>query len=173
MDRLNNLLGAQALALTDRLHGAGDGLGTPTERAALVTLLTHDQCSVSWLGQVVELTSSGVTRLVSRLSAAGWVTSTPGDDARSRQLSLTAAGRRRADRVLVARRGAMADVVAGLTTRDKAQLERLLDLVVGGLADDEGPAALRVCRLCDRSACSSGRLGCPLGHISPESASDG
>lgn len=172
MDRLNNLLGAQALALTDRLQGAGDGLGPPTERAALVTLLAHDRCSVSWLGQVVELTSSGTTRLVSRLSAAGWVTSTPGDDARSRQLSLTATGRRRADRVLAARRDAMADVVAGLTTRDRAQLERLLDLVVGGLADQH-PAALRVCRLCDRNACSSGRPGCPLAHTSPKGDADG
>ena len=163
MTRLENLLGALALALTDRLLGDGPASpGSVSERAALVTLHAHADRPVSWLGQVLGLTSSGVTRLVDRLVAGGWVTRTPGSDARSRELTLSAAGLDQARAVLRARAQAMAGAVAGLSEADRAELERLLALVVRGLAADV-PAALRVCRLCDRGACASGGLGCPLG----------
>jgi DNA-binding MarR family transcriptional regulator len=174
MARLENLLGAQALALTDRLRAAGtDVVGSSdSERAALVTLLAHPDESVSWLGGVLGLTSSGVTRLVDRLVRAGWVTRTPGTDARSRRLRLTRVGRGRAAAVLTARRTAMAEALAGLSPDDRRQLERLLDLVVGRLADTRLPA-LQVCRLCDRTACASNGRDCPLGHTRPGGGTDG
>jgi DNA-binding MarR family transcriptional regulator len=160
--RLENLLGAFALALTDRLLGAGPASpGSVSERAALVTLHAHADRPVSWLGQVLGLTSSGVTRLVDRLVAGGWVTRAPGRDARSRQLTLSAAGRDQARAVLRARDEAMAGAVRGLSEADRAELERLLGLVVRRLAADVSEA-LRVCRLCDRGACASGGFGCPL-----------
>src|SRR5687767_8729489 len=98
MTRLENLLGAQSLALSDRLLDADvSGAAMPgSERAALVTLLAHPDQSVRWLGDVLGLTSSGGTRLVDRLVAAGWVTRTAGDDARRRQLRLTRSGSARA-----------------------------------------------------------------------------
>jgi DNA-binding MarR family transcriptional regulator len=162
VDRLENLLGALALALTDRLLGAGPASpGSASERAALVTLHAHPDRPVSWLGQVLGLTSSGVTRLVDRLVAGGWVTRTPGSDARSRELTLSAAGLDQARAVLGARAEAMAGAVRELSEADRAELERLLALVLRGLAPDE-PAALRLCRLCDRGACASGGFGCPL-----------
>jgi DNA-binding MarR family transcriptional regulator len=160
--RLENLAGAFALALTDRLLGAGpESPGSASERAALVTLHAHADRSVSWLGQVLGLTSSGVTRLVDRLEAGGWVTRAPGSDARSRQLTLSAAGRDRARAVLRARAEATAGAVSGLSEADRAEFERLLGLVVRGLAVDVS-GAMRVCRLCDRGACASGGSGCPL-----------
>jgi DNA-binding MarR family transcriptional regulator len=163
MTRLENLLGAFALALTDRLLGAGPSApGSVSERAALVTLHAHADRPVSWLGSVLGLTSSGVTRLVDRLVAGGWVARTPGSDARSRQLTLSAAGRDQARAVLRARAEAMAGAVRGLSEADRAEFERLLALVVRGLAADV-PAVLRVCRLCDRDACAAGGFGCPLG----------
>ncbi|MBV9819640.1 MAG: winged helix-turn-helix transcriptional regulator [Solirubrobacterales bacterium] len=166
MARLENLLGAQALALSDRLwaaRGGGPIVGSASERAALVTLLAHPDRSVSWLGGVLGLTSSGVTRLVERLVAAGWVTRTAGSDARRRQLSLTAAGRDRGQAMLDARRAAMTDALGGLSARDRAELERLLEVIVGRLAETRLPA-LQVCRLCDRAACGSGGSECPLQH---------
>ena len=166
MARLENLVGAQALALTDRLLAAGDGPeagGSESERAALVTLLAHPGQPVSWLGEVLALTSSGVTRLVDRLEVAGLVTRTTGTDARRRTVELTGAGRRRARGVLRARCSAMEEALAPLTRRDRTELERLLDLVVGGLAEDRVPA-MRVCRMCDRPACSSTGRACPLEH---------
>jgi DNA-binding MarR family transcriptional regulator len=165
MSRLENLLGAQALALSDRLADAGGGAVTSSasERAALVTLYAHPDEPVSWLGGVLRLTSSGVTRLVDRLVAAGWVTRTAGEDARSRRVRLTRTGRARARAVLEARRAAMADVLDVLSDGDRAELERLLDVLVGRLAATRQPA-LRVCRLCDRAACASDGHACPLEH---------
>ncbi len=169
MARLENLLAAQALALTDRIAAAGAAqLPATSERAALVTLLAHPQQSVSWLGDVLGLTSSGVTRLVDRVEAAGWVRRTPGDDARSRRLQLTAGGRRQAERVLGARQQAMAEVVDAVPRRDRPALERMLGDLVAGLAADR-PAALRVCRLCDRVACDQPDAACPLEHTAPAS----
>lgn len=166
MARLENLLGAQALALTDRLLAAGSasaGATSATEPAALVTLLAHPGRSVSWLGSVLGLTSSGITRLVDRLVAAGSVTRTSGTDARSRRVQLTRAGRSRARAVLHARRAAIADALSALSERDRSELERLLDLIVGSLAETRLPA-LQVCRLCDRTACASDGGACPLDH---------
>ena len=162
MARLENLLGALALALTDRLAGAGPAsLGPASERAALVTLHAHTDQPVSWLGQVLGLTSSGVTRLVDRLEAAGWVTRAPGSDARSRRLTLSPAGRNQARVVLTARAEALAGAVHGLSEADRAEFERLLGLVLRGLPADV-PGVLRVCRLCDRDACAADGSGCPL-----------
>lgn len=166
MARLENLLGAQALGLTDRLLGADDGGPPPSDRAALVTLLAHPDRPVAWLGDVLGLTSSGGTRLVDRLVAAGWVTRTTGADARSRRLRLTAEGRRRAAAVLRARQSAMAGVVAALSPDDRAELERLLGLVVRGLAATA--STMRVCRLCDRASCSSAGRECPLEEVADD-----
>jgi DNA-binding MarR family transcriptional regulator len=174
MARLENLLAAQALALTDRLYtGYGDPVGVPaSERAALVTVLAYPGQSVSWLDAVLGLTSSGITRLVDRLVTSGWVTRTVGTDARSRRLQLTGAGRDRARDVLHARRTAMADALAALTDRDRHELERLLEVIVGSLAETRLPA-MRVCRLCDRAACASNGRDCPLEHTVAAEQADG
>ena len=174
MARLENLLGAQALALSDRLHAAGTDRvsSSESECAALVTLLAHPDRSVSWLGGVLGLSSSGVTRLVDRLVQSGWVTRTPGADARSRHLRLTRVGRNRAMDVLAARRTAMAEALEPLSGKDRRELERLLDVVVGRLAETRLPA-LQVCRLCDREACASNGRDCPLEHTVPAGETDG
>jgi DNA-binding MarR family transcriptional regulator len=165
MTRLENLLGAQSLALSDRLLDADiAGAAMPgSERAALVTLLAHPGQSVRWLGDVLGLTSSGGTRLVDRLVTAGWVTRTAGDDARQRRLQLTRSGRTRARTVLGARQAVLSQVVGVLSAQEQQQLEALLDKMVTGLAATRLPA-LRVCRMCDRGACSMDDRECPLEH---------
>lgn len=167
MGRLENLLAAQAIALTDRVIGAGSStMPAAADRAALVTLYAHPRQSISWLGDVLGLTSSGITRLVERIETSGWVRRTPGEDARSRRLRLTATGRRQAERVLAARQRAMSEVVSPLSDRDRVELERILDTLVAGLAGDRA-TALRVCRLCDRAACAPDGTRCPLEHTVP------
>lgn len=166
MSRLENLLGAQALALSDALlAGAAPAAdaSSPSDASALVTLLAHPGQTVGWLGGVLGLTSSGVTRLVERLAERGWVERSAGDDARRRQLHLTEGGEDQAHRMLHGRRAALSHAVAGLSRAERRDLERLLDKVVAGLADDR-PTALRVCRLCDRDACGLGQGSCPLEH---------
>ena len=164
---MENLLGALSLTMSARLRSVGVGHGMSTsEQAALVTLLTHPDRSVSWLGEVLGLTSSGGTRLVDRLVERGWVTRSPGTDARQRRLRLTASGIKRAQVLLRERDAVLAEAVDSLGEGDRAQLESLLTRVVGTLARDYIPA-LRTCRLCDRESCHSGDEGCPLGHTVP------
>nr|WP_042185070.1 MarR family winged helix-turn-helix transcriptional regulator [Kibdelosporangium sp. MJ126-NF4]CEL16493.1 Transcriptional regulator, MarR family [Kibdelosporangium sp. MJ126-NF4]CTQ90445.1 Transcriptional regulator, MarR family [Kibdelosporangium sp. MJ126-NF4] len=170
MSRLENLLGAQSLALADHLLDADiDGAAAMpgSERAALVTLLAHPDRSVRWLGDVLGLTSSGGTRLVDRLVAAGWATRTTGQDARSRHVRLTRSGRARARRVLGSRQAVLTAALSVLSAQERDQLESLLDKVVSGLAETRLPA-LRVCRLCDRDACAAQERQCPLEHTVSE-----
>jgi DNA-binding MarR family transcriptional regulator len=167
MPRLENLLGAQSLALADRLladaAGSVGAAGSSSDCAALVTLLAHPGPSVGWLGEVLGLTSSGVTRLVERLVRAGWVRRSAGEDARSRRLELTEAGASLAERVLAGRQAVLSRALAALSPSERATLEELLGKMVGSLTD-ELTAAYRVCRMCDRSACRSTGDGCPLQH---------
>lgn len=170
MQRLENLLGAQSLAVADQLLAASVEAGSrasESECAALVTLLAHPGRTVGWLGAVLELTSSGVTRLVGRLDAAGWVVRSAGDDARHRRLRLTSTGRRRARQILDARRAVLGQALAVLTSREQIQLEALLDKVITAMTD-ERVGALHICRLCDRSACSGVARACPLQHTVPD-----
>ena len=67
--------------------------------------------------------------------------------------------------MLDARAGALASGLATLSEAERRTLERLLDKVVNGLADDRA-TALRCCRLCDRDACADG-APCPLQHTVP------
>lgn len=167
---MENLLGALSLTMSDRLRSVADGHGMSTsEHAALVTLLTHPDRPVSWLGEVLGLTSSGVTRLVDRLVERGWVSRSPGTDARQRRVRLTASGTKRAQVLLRERDATLAEAVDALGEADRAQFEGLLSRVVGSLARDYVPA-LRTCRLCDRETCSSGDEVCPLRHTVPGEA---
>ncbi len=166
MARMENLLGALSLTMSDRLRSVGADHGvSSSEQAALVTLLTHPDRPVSWLGEVLGLTSSGVTRLADRLVERGWVSRSPGADARQRQLRLTSPGAKRAQVLLREREAVLAEAVDSLGAADRDRLEGLLSRVVGALARDYVPA-LRTCRLCDRDTCHTG-AGCPLGHTVP------
>lgn len=166
MARVENLVGAQSLAVADRLRDVGSGQGmSASEQAALVTLLAHPGHPVAWLGDVLRLTSGGATRLVDRLVERGLVARTAGSDARQRRLQLTAAGARRARALNAERLEVLEEVLAPLSAPERADLERLLGRVVGGLHADYAPT-LQTCRLCDRGACRTGGP-CPLDHTVP------
>lgn len=170
MTRLENLLGAWSLTVADRMAAVGREAGlSPSDQAAVVTLLAHPDRTVSWLGEVLALTSSGATRLVDRLVAAGWVSRSPGGDSRQRRLRLTETGEEIAQRVVSARNEVLAGCVAPLDDRARGQLERALELMVGASTDDL-PAAMRTCRLCDRSACRAEGRDCPLDHTTEQEA---
>jgi DNA-binding MarR family transcriptional regulator len=165
MDRLENLLGAWSLTVADRMAAAGRREGLPpSDAAALVTLLAHPDRTVSWLGDVLTLTSSGATRLVDRLVAAGWVARSPGTDTRQRRLRLTGDGEVTAQRVARARDVVLGECVGPLDEHTRSQLERALERMVAASTQDPIPA-LRTCRLCDRSACRSQDRDCPLDHV--------
>lgn len=168
-DRVDQLLGVAALAAIDRLRAAVaavPGVGE-AEAGALVHLQAWPGCSVGDLGGVVERSQPATVRLVDRLVARGLVERRTGADRRTVALVLTEAGARAADATLAARASALSTLLGGLSGDQRDALERLLEGVVAGVADDR-PAALHVCRLCDRDACCSGP-GCPLQHTSDRS----
>jgi DNA-binding MarR family transcriptional regulator len=168
VSRLENLLGAWSLAVTDRMTDVGRSSGlSATDQAAVVTLLAHPDRPVSWLGEVLALTSSGATRLVDRLVSSGWVARSAGDDTRQRRLRLTGAGAALARKLVRAREVVLADCLSGLDAEDRTELERMLDRLVGVSTPDLLPA-MRTCRLCDRRACRSDGQECPLDHTLPE-----
>jgi hypothetical protein len=61
--------------------------------------------------------------------------------------------------------------VAPLDGRARGQLERALERMVGA-STRALPAAMRTCRLCDRSACRAGGRDCPLDHTKREGEPD-
>lgn len=169
MPRLENLLGAWSLTVTDRMTAVGTAAGlSGTDQAALVTLLAYPDRPVSWLGDVLGLTSSGATRLVDRLVSSGRVGRTPGDDTRQRRLRLTRSGSALAKKLVDARGAVLAESLAGLDTTDRDRLEEILERLVGASTPDLLPA-MHSCRLCDRTACRSGHQPCPLDHTLSES----
>lgn len=154
-DRTNNLLGALVLALGDAMRtnvegASGHGV---TAAAALATAFAFPGRSVDHLRKIVGLSAAGATRLVDRLQADGLVERRASlEDGRSRAVSLTAAGMRSAGAVLEARRTVYARALAALSTGERRQLERMLDIMLTALTPDRATCEL-TCRLCDISAC--------------------
>ena len=172
MGRLENLLGALSLTVSDRAVGPGLAAGmSATDQAALVTLHAFPGRTTSWLGRVLGLTSSGSTRLVDRLVAAGWVRRAAGDDSRQRRLSLTAEGAARSEQLQEARQAMLTECVAPLDAHDRVQLEPVLERLVSSLTTSH-LSALTTCRLCDRGACREKDVACPLDHTIPEGFGD-
>ena len=165
-----NLLGALALAVTDRTSAAVGGAAGQSETAAVALSALHhflEDPSVDLLRQVLGLTPSGTVRLVDRLEDAGFVTRRPGRDGRSVSLRLTASGRRAAERVSAARAEVLQSALAGLAPRERKALDELAGRVLAGLI--RGPGATRwMCRLCDTTACGRQDGKCPVANAARE-----
>jgi MarR family transcriptional regulator, negative regulator of the multidrug operon emrRAB len=163
-DRLANLLGVLALAATDSLRSAveadlGSGGSGP---AALVHLRAYPGESIEALRRVLGISQPATVRIADRLARAGLLERRPGADRRTLALHLTAAGEAAASTVLAERTRSLRTLLETLGEDERAALTPLLERLVAALADDR-PQALRVCRLCDRGACTSDP-GCPLEH---------
>ena len=161
-DRTANLLGAAALAVTDlMLAGATRAAGVSASgAAALVVLRAAPDLSVTELGRRVGLSQSAAARMVDSLAASSLVRR-HGRTGRSVSVRLTARGTRAADRLLAARAGPLAELLADLGDADRAALTRLLESLLAKVYEQAGSTGL-VCRLCDRPACTTGAT-CPVG----------
>jgi len=154
-NRTNNLLGALVVALGDAMRtniesASGQGV---TAAAALATAFAFPGRSVDHLRKIVGLSAAGTTRLVDKLQADGLIERRASlDDGRSRAVLLTKAGSKNADAVLKARRSVYSRALAALSTRERRQLERMLDTMLTALTPDRATCEL-TCRLCDIAAC--------------------
>ena len=156
-----NVLGALALAVSDRVQAAaeevsGHGASGPAALAALDGFAAGG--SIDELRRTLGITHSGTVRLVDRLAAARLVERRAGSDARTVSIHLTHRGRRVARRVAVAREAALEAIMAGLAPAQRELLFSLVSELLAGLDGDPR----RVCRLCDREACRRGAGGCPV-----------
>lgn len=161
-----NVLGALALVIADRTSDAiAAAAGQSVTGAAALSAIHHflDRPTIDMLRQVLGLTPSGTVRLVDRLAEAGYVVRGPGTDGRSRTVTLTAEGRRAAQRVARARAAVLGDTLAALSPADRASLATILGRLFTGLV--RGPGATRwICRLCDTIACGRDQGQCPVAN---------
>lgn len=159
-----NVLGALALALSDRMAEAVAG-DVPVTDASALSALRHilDGSSIDRLRQIVGLTHSGAVRLVDRLGEAGLAVRTVGPDRRTTAVILTDAGRELADQVTTARAAVLAAALAPLGAQDRAALDRIAGTLLVALMRESG-ATRWICRLCDTSACGRYTGDCPIGR---------
>ena len=160
-DRLANLLGALALEVAHAQEAAaaavvGQAGAAP---AALVVIAAAPGRTIEDLRRPLGLTQPGATRLVERLVRAGWVERGGATGRRGLQLTLTDAGRERLERMLAARRTAIAEALTPLGAEQRAQLSEILETLLAARVGDRGDLE-RLCRLCERPACAR----CPVGH---------
>ncbi len=159
----NNLLGALALAVTDRVEdslehelGAGGNVSP-----ALMSIGTRPSESIDQLARVLGLSHSAAVRLVHRLDDRGWVRRRRGgEDGRAVLLGLTRSGTSAFWRLLNARDETIEGVIDGLTRQERDTLCDLLTKMLGAIPGSQEEAR-HVCRLCEHSICAGAR--CPVG----------
>ncbi|MFD5749769.1 MarR family winged helix-turn-helix transcriptional regulator [Streptomyces sp. NPDC127033] len=161
--RLSNLLGAAALAITDRtLSGISAAAGIGASPAAAVVVLSGSPgLGITELGRRVGLSQSAAARMVDSLEAADLARRASGTG-RFVRVTLTDHGRRTVSKVLGARDEALAEVLSGFDEGERKALESLLGKLLTGLYQEVGNADL-LCRLCDRGSCVDGAV-CPVGQ---------
>jgi MarR family transcriptional regulator, negative regulator of the multidrug operon emrRAB len=157
--RTANLLGALALEAVSRQEAAihevvGQGGAVA---AAIVTLHKYPDRGVEQLREPLGLSQPGATRLVERLVAQGLVERSGPGGRRGVALRLTDAGVALFDRLLAARRAALAELLAPLPEGDRETLAGLLEQLLGARSSSHADTE-RLCRLCERRCCSQ----CPV-----------
>ncbi|HXS65014.1 MAG TPA: MarR family winged helix-turn-helix transcriptional regulator [Streptosporangiaceae bacterium] len=170
LDRAANLLGALALAVSDRSADAvSAAAGRSDSAAAALSALLHflDRPTIDRLRQVLGLTSSGTVRLVDRLEESGYVCRVAGQDARSTAVMLTEAGVAAAEQVSAARTAVLLGSLSVLSDEERETFEHLISKMLTGMI--RGPGATRwTCRLCDIGVCAGAPGGCPVGNAARE-----
>lgn len=161
-DRTANLLGAAALAITDRaVGGATRAAGVSASgAAALVVLSAAPGLSVTELGRRVGLSQSAAARMLDALEEAGLAERHPGAG-RWVTAVLTPEGRRAVDDLLTARAAPLTSMLDVLDEAERETLGCLLAKLLTGIYRETGRSQ-RLCRLCDREACVDGGE-CPVG----------
>ncbi|MEM7612503.1 MAG: MarR family transcriptional regulator [Pseudomonadota bacterium] len=159
MDRTANLLGAVAIAMTDRIRQNLDATAKRSGEAAaaLVVLGYAPGLSVEPLRQVLGLSHPGTVRLVDRLADDGLVERRRAQDARAVSLHLTKKGTGLRKRLLKQRGGELEVALDGLSKEERASLGVLLSKVLKNLPKSEMDKH-NICRLCEVGACEQ----CPI-----------
>ncbi|WP_419999444.1 MarR family winged helix-turn-helix transcriptional regulator [Streptomyces boninensis] len=168
--RTANLLGATALAVTDELVSGpvAASAASPSGAAALIALHADPGVSVTELGRRVGLTQSAAVRMVDALERSAMVERRRTAN-KFTWIYPTEKGRSAAEVLLHGRQARLTAALAGLGEDEARTLGALLEKVLDGLyatsraGPDPDAAHHRICRLCDRTACTRD-AHCPVGE---------
>jgi DNA-binding MarR family transcriptional regulator len=169
-ERLANLLGAAALAVSDRMLAdvRDTGRVSASGAAALVVLAHEPGLGATELGRRVGLSQPATARMVDTLAAAGLVRRGSGQG-RTVPVTLTSSGVEMVREILAARTAGLGPVLAGLDRGERRALAGLLEKLLARLYGQVGNSEL-LCRLCDRACCTR-RATCPVGQAERDQAS--
>ena len=158
--RQENLLGALALAVADRLRQESEvAVGhSGAAAAALLTIAQYPGGTVEELRRAVGLSHAAAVRVVDRLADAGLVRRRPGGRGPALALMATPRGQSHARRILEIRRKVLADTLPSLSAAEGATITAILERALANLAEDPVFGGT-ICRLCD-GACRDG--ACPV-----------
>jgi DNA-binding MarR family transcriptional regulator len=152
--RLENLLGALAVALSDAI---GSAVETATGHAgamgaALATLAQEPGLGIEQLRVPLGRTQSATVRVVDQLVAEGYAERRAGRDNRSVAVVLTEKGNQAAARVLGSRQDALTNALSVLDPGERKTLTATLEKVLAEITTGRAHAD-QICRLCDLVAC--------------------
>ena len=170
--RLENLLGALAVALSDVI---GSAVETATGHAgamgaALATLAQEPGLGIEQLRVPLGRTQSATVRVVDQLVAEGYAQRRAGRDNRSVAVVLTDKGNQAAARVLGTREDALTDALSALGPGERKALTAALEKMLAAITTDRVHAD-HICRLCDLAACPE--KVCPVELAARAHASSG
>jgi DNA-binding MarR family transcriptional regulator len=170
--RLENLLGALAVALSDVI---GSAVETATGHsgamgAALATLVQEPGLGIEQLRVPLGRTQSATVRVVDQLVAEGYAERRAGRDNRSVAVVLTDKGNQAAARVLGTREDALTDALSTLGPGERKALTSALERVLAAITTDRAHAD-HICRLCDLASCPE--KVCPVELAARAHASSG
>ena len=158
--KIENVVGALALALSDPLHLDTQAQAPePGPAAAAIALIGHEPgLTIEQLRRALRLSHPGTVRLVDRLAKDGLVERRASlEDRRAVALHLTHAGEASFAAILTARQTSIAWALKSLSSEEREMFGRLAEKLLGSLVQDVDKA-YQVCRLCDRQSCEA----CPV-----------
>jgi DNA-binding MarR family transcriptional regulator len=152
--KIENVVGALALALADDLVRATQNHIPVSAPAAALTLVSHASgMTIEELSRALGLSHPGAVRLVDRLVLSGLLIRKQSvKDGRAVALTLTPAGEHMVRRILTTRQETLAHALAKLSPSDRETFGRLAEGMLRGMVKDADHAA-EICRLCDPAAC--------------------
>jgi MarR family transcriptional regulator, negative regulator of the multidrug operon emrRAB len=152
--RTANLLGALACEIAGRLEERlkRHPNESDSSAAALNVIGFYEGCSNNALSRALKLSHTTTVRLIDKLAAQGLVERREAEDRRAVSLHLTRRGRDKAQAVVRDRCIALGEVVEVLSERQRAQFDRLAELLLRSMTTTAEEAD-HICRLCDDGAC--------------------
>ena len=155
---LENQLGALGTLIEDRM---AEGFGDVSNRAAalLITLLNRGPLTVSGLAGIVGVTQPTATRLIEGLEKRSFLRRAA-RQGRAVTVSLSPAGRRKAETLQSRRADLAAELTEPLSAKERKRLVRLIDKILYGATLSRANARI-ICRYCDHGVCSAA-VDCPV-----------